>query len=63
MPKILVLHGPHLKLLGRRETQNPGHDSLQSIDQRLVERRTDRVHVAKSGETALIVINPAACAK
>ena len=63
MPKILVLHGPNLNLLGRRETQHHGHDSLQSTDQRLVERPTDRVHVAKSGETAHIVINPAACAK
>jgi 3-dehydroquinate dehydratase-2 len=63
MPKILVLHGPNLNLLGRREPQHRGDDSLQSIDQRLVERPSDRVYVAKSDETALIVINPAACAK
>jgi 3-dehydroquinate dehydratase-2 len=37
MPKILVLHGPNLNLLGERETQHYGHDTLQSIDQRLVE--------------------------
>jgi hypothetical protein len=38
MPKILVLHGPNLNLLGQRETQHYGNDTLQSIDQRLVER-------------------------
>ena len=77
MPKILVLHGPNLNLLGQRETQHYGHDTLQSIDQRLRERGSrdavdvetfqsnaesaliDRVHVAKSDETAFIIINPA----
>jgi len=77
MPKILVLHGPNLNLLGQRETQHYGHDTLQSIDQRLVERGKrdgfdvatfqsnaeaaliDRVHAAKSDETAFILVNPA----
>ncbi len=77
MPKILVLHGPNLNLLGQRETQHYGHDTLSSIDQRLVERGhrdgveiatfqsnaesalIDRVHAAKSDETAYILINPA----
>jgi 3-dehydroquinate dehydratase-2 len=77
MPKILVLHGPNLNLLGQRETQHYGHDTLQAIDQRLVERGKrdglevttfqsnaegaliDRVHAAKSDQTAFIVINPA----
>jgi 3-dehydroquinate dehydratase II len=36
MPKILVLHGPNLNLLGQRETQHYGNETLQSIDQRLV---------------------------
>lgn len=36
--KILVLHGPNLNLLGRREPQYYGADTLASIDQRLVER-------------------------
>lgn len=77
MPKILVLHGPNLNLLGQRETQHYGNDTLHSIDQRLVERGSregvevvtfqsnaegaliDRVHAAKSDQTAFIVINPA----
>lgn len=38
MPKILVLHGPNLNLLGQRETHHYGLDTLQSIDQRLMEQ-------------------------
>lgn len=78
MPKILVVHGPNLNLLGQRETEHYGRDTLQSIDQRLVElgKRDgfdvqtfqsnaeapliERIHAAKSDETAYIVINPAA---
>ena len=78
MPKILVLHGPNLNLLGQRETHHYGRDTLESIDQRLQalgEREgfevsafqsnaeaplIDRVHAAKSDETAYIIINPAA---
>jgi 3-dehydroquinate dehydratase-2 len=37
MPKILVLHGPNLNLLGQRETHHYGNDTLQAIDQRLAE--------------------------
>ena len=37
MPKILVIHGPNLNLLGQRETQHYGRDTLQAIDQRLVD--------------------------
>ena len=38
MPKILVLHGPNLNLLGTREPDVYGRDTLASIDQRLADR-------------------------
>lgn len=78
MPKILVIHGPNLNLLGQRETQHYGRDTLEAIDGRLVALGREagvpvetfqsnaeaplieRVHAAKSDETAFIVINPAA---
>ena len=78
MPKILVIHGPNLNLLGTRETQHYGNDTLATIDQRLTDqaRRAgatltsfqsnaeapiiERIHAAKSDETAYIIINPAA---
>lgn len=78
MSKILVVHGPNLNLLGERETQHYGQDSLEAINARLVEQGRqaghtvmafqsnaeapliDRIHAAKSDETAYIIINPAA---
>ena len=78
MPKILVLHGPNLNLLGDRETHHYGKDSLETIDRRLVDQGKqlglevrsfqsnaeapliERIHAAKSDETAYIIINPAA---
>lgn len=33
---VLVLHGPNLNLLGRREPHIYGHDTLENIDARLV---------------------------
>lgn len=35
MPTILVLHGPNLNLLGGRETEHYGTETLAAIDQRL----------------------------
>jgi len=78
MPKILVVHGPNLNLLGQRETEHYGRDTLAAIDARLVARGKaagaevvtfqsnaeapllERIHAAKSDETAYIIINPAA---
>jgi len=37
MSKVLVLHGPNLNLLGQRETQHYGRDTLEAINQRLVD--------------------------
>jgi 3-dehydroquinate dehydratase II len=78
MPRILVLHGPNLNLLGDRETQHYGRDTLADIDARLRKLAEDagfsvqtlqsnaeaplieRIHEAKSDETAYIIFNPAA---
>jgi 3-dehydroquinate dehydratase-2 len=78
MPKILVIHGPNLNLLGERETRHYGQDTLEAIDARLKEQAQraghqlsslqsnseapliERIHAAKSDETAYIIINPAA---
>ena len=78
MPKILVIHGPNLNLLGLREPQHYGADSLDTINGRLAEQARrggyelaafqsnaeapiiERIHAAKSDETAFIIINPAA---
>ncbi len=46
MSKILVIHGPNLNLLGERETQHYGAQTLASIDRRLVEHgRRDGLEV------------------
>ncbi|HVC37610.1 MAG TPA: type II 3-dehydroquinate dehydratase [Gammaproteobacteria bacterium] len=38
MANVLFLNGPNLNLLGERESQHYGHDSLASIEKRLVEQ-------------------------
>ena len=78
MPQILVIHGPNLNLLGQRETQHYGRDTLEAINERLAAQGhaagftveafqsnaeaplIERIHAAKSDETAYIIINPAA---
>jgi 3-dehydroquinate dehydratase-2 len=40
MPDLLVIHGPNLNLLGTREPQHYGHDTLESINQRLQQQAT-----------------------
>ena len=40
MPKILVIHGPNLNLLGQREPGHYGADTLESINQELTDLAT-----------------------
>jgi 3-dehydroquinate dehydratase-2 len=58
MPKILVIHGPNLNLLGQREAQHYGNATLPAIDQRLIDHgRRAGVEVAtfqSNAEAALI---------
>ena len=58
MPKILVLHGPNLNLLGQRETEHYGTATLESINARLEELgQRSGVQVAtfqSNAESALI---------
>ena len=44
MATILVLHGPNLNLLGEREPDVYGHDTLADINQRLEQIALDRGH-------------------
>ena len=41
MLNVLVLHGPNLNLLGKREPQVYGHETLSSIDEALISRGKD----------------------
>lgn len=42
MTKILVLHGPNLNLLGKREPEVYGHDTLSDVNQALTEMAAAR---------------------
>ncbi|MBQ13736.1 MAG: type II 3-dehydroquinate dehydratase [Gammaproteobacteria bacterium] len=44
MAKILALHGPNLNLLGNREPQIYGYDTLDDINQRLAAQSSNAGH-------------------
>lgn len=44
MAKILVLHGPNLNLLGTREPEVYGYDTLADIDARLIDQARGTGH-------------------
>ena len=76
MARILVLNGPNLNLLGSREPDHYGHNSLASIQTRLSEQAAaheidffqsnaeaeliERIHSAGKDGVDFILINPAA---
>ena len=76
MAKVLVLNGPNLNLLGTREPEKYGHDTLQNIEDRLTSLASDhqiaffqsniegelinRIHQAQVDKVDFILINPAA---
>lgn len=58
MASILVLHGPNLNLLGTREPEHYGHDTLASINQQLEQTAKQAGHslmtTQSNGEHQLI---------
>lgn len=46
MKKILILNGPNLNLLGRREPEIYGGDSFETFLQQLRERYADKVEIS-----------------
>ena len=58
MPTILVMHGPNLNLLGGRETEHYGSETLESIDHRLEAQGREAgmtVHTFQSNSEAELV--------
>ena len=56
-PKILVLHGPNLNLLGRRDPETYGHMTLETINRALQEAAVGRANLRilhSNSEGALI---------
>ena len=76
MANVLVLNGPNLNLLGTREPEKYGHDTLQNIEDRLASLASDHqiaffqsnvegelinsIHQAQVDKVDFILINPAA---
>ena len=76
MANVLVLNGPNLNLLGTREPEKYGHNTLQNIEDRLASLASDhqiaffqsnvegelinRIHQAQVDKVDFILINPAA---
>ncbi len=56
-PRILVLHGPNLNLLGTREPANVDLESFQSNHEGAL---IERIHAAREQGVRAIIINPAA---
>ena len=58
MTRILLLNGPNLNLLGRREPGHYGHDTLQAIEVRLQQqaqaRKAEVVAFQSNAEHALV---------
>jgi len=51
MARLLVLHGPNLNLLGTREPEIYGHDTLADIDRRLERIAADAGHQLDSHQS------------
>jgi 3-dehydroquinate dehydratase-2 len=51
MASILVLHGPNLNLLGTREPEVYGRDTLETINTRLTLRATEAGHALRALQT------------
>lgn len=76
MAKFLVIHGPNLNLLGKREPELYGKDTLKSINDELVRRAkknkvetfqsnaeheiVDKIQSAVKDKINCLIINPAA---
>lgn len=58
MARVLVIHGPNLNLLGQREPEIYGKETLREINERLIqtgERRNCEVHVYQTNSEGELV--------